>query len=101
MVEDYLSEREQAEALRDWWKENWRWIIGGIALGFAVLGAWNYYKVYRDQRAEDASKLYHELQAAVTKQDLEAATRTLTSMTSKHAASPYTQQGRFLIAKLR
>jgi predicted negative regulator of RcsB-dependent stress response len=40
MVEDYLSDREQEEALRAWWRDNWRWILGGIALGVALLFGW-------------------------------------------------------------
>ena len=36
MVEEYLTDRDQEEALRNWWKENWRWIFGGIVLGLAL-----------------------------------------------------------------
>ena len=52
MVDDYLSDREQEEALRSWWRDNWRWIIGGVVLGLALLGGWRYWQVYRDQRAD-------------------------------------------------
>ena len=38
MVEDYLTDRDQEEALRNWWRENWRWILGGVVLGLALLG---------------------------------------------------------------
>ena len=44
MVEEYLTDRDQEEALRNWWRENWRWILGGIVLGFALLGGWQYWK---------------------------------------------------------
>ena len=32
MVDEYLSEREQAEQLRRWLRENWIWLVAGVAL---------------------------------------------------------------------
>src|SRR5262245_44152735 len=83
MVEDYLSEREQAEALREWWKENWRWIVGGVALGFALLIGWTQWNAYRDARAEDAAKHFEDVKAALAKQDVEGASRLLTELVAK------------------
>ncbi len=44
MVEEYLTDRDQEEALRNWWRENWSWILGGIVLGLVLLGGWQYWK---------------------------------------------------------
>lgn len=99
MVEDYLSDREQEEALRSWWRENWRWIIGGVVLGLALLGGWRYWEVYRGQRADQAAKLYEDFQAALGKSDLEQADRLLQDFSSDHDTSAYAQQGRLLLAK--
>ena len=44
MVDDYLSDREQEEALRNWWRENWRWILGGVVLGLGLLAGWQYWQ---------------------------------------------------------
>ena len=35
MVDEYLDEREQAELLKQWFKENWLWMAAGIGLGSA------------------------------------------------------------------
>ena len=32
MVDEYLSEREQAEQLRHWLRANWIWLLAGVAL---------------------------------------------------------------------
>src|SRR5688572_443883 len=32
MVDEYLSEREQAEQLRHWLRENWIWLVAGVPL---------------------------------------------------------------------
>jgi predicted negative regulator of RcsB-dependent stress response len=99
MVEDYLSDREQEEALRLWWRENWRWIIGGVALGLALLAGWRYWDTYRGQDADHAAKLYQDFRVALTKPDIDQAQRLLQDLNSEHKASAYTQQGRLLLAK--
>jgi predicted negative regulator of RcsB-dependent stress response len=100
MVEDYLSDREQEEALRSWWRDNWRWILGGIVLGVALLFGWFRWQDYRADRGEDAAKQYDELKAAVDARDTDKAVKELADLTSDHDKSPYTQQGRLLIAKM-
>jgi predicted negative regulator of RcsB-dependent stress response len=99
MVDDYLSDREQEEALRNFWRENWRWIIGGVVLGLALLAGFRYYESYRHRMAEQAGNLYEELKTAIAKPDIEQATSVLATMTEKHSSSGYTQQARLLVAK--
>jgi predicted negative regulator of RcsB-dependent stress response len=99
MVDDYLSDREQEEALRNWWSENWRWIIGGVVLGLGVLGGWRYWQVYTEQRSLEAAKIYANFQSALDARNVDQARRLLTDMTEKHAGSAYTQQSRLRLAK--
>jgi predicted negative regulator of RcsB-dependent stress response len=99
MVDEYLTDRDQEEALRNWWKENWRWILGGIVLGLALLGGWQYMKVRDARQADSAAKLYADFRGALERNELDAATRSLGSLSADHAKSPYTQQGRLLLAK--
>jgi predicted negative regulator of RcsB-dependent stress response len=98
-ADDYLSDREQEEALRNWWRENWRWLMGGVALGLAILGGWNYWKTHRVQQAAAAGQVYEQFQAAVGKPDVEQAGRLLSDLVGEHGDSAYTQQARLLLAK--
>ena len=100
MVEDYLTDRDQEEALRNWWRENWKWIFAGVALGLGLLAGYQYWQSYRSQRANQAAKVYTELQKALTGKDVEQARRLLNDLSGDHASSAYTQQGHLLIAKL-
>lgn len=99
MVEDYLTDRDQEEALRTWWRDNWRWIIGGVVLGLALLGGWRYWEAQRDLKAQRAAKAYDDFHVAIDKRDTEQATRLLADMTAGFGKSAYTQQGRLLLAK--
>jgi predicted negative regulator of RcsB-dependent stress response len=99
MVEEYLTDRDQEEALRNWWRENWRWILGGIVLGLVLLGGWQYMKVRSAQQAAAAAKLYTDFRAALDRNELDAANRSLATLSADHDESPYTQQSRLLLAK--
>ncbi|GFE87432.1 YfgM family protein [Steroidobacter agaridevorans] len=99
MVEEYLTDRDQEEALRNWWRENWTWILGGIVLGLVLLGGWQYWKVHTANQAAAAAKVYEDFRGALDKKDVEAANRALSSLAADHAKSPYTQQARLLLAR--
>src|SRR5262245_55024981 len=98
MVDELLSDEEREEALREWWQDNWKWIIGGVVLGVAVLIGWHYWGTYRDQRAEQASSLYHDVLTAVTAGDATKAQDSLNKLTADFDSAAYTQQGRLLVA---
>ncbi|MGH8185740.1 MAG: YfgM family protein [Steroidobacteraceae bacterium] len=98
MVED-LSDQEQEEALRTWWRENWKWILAGIVLGLGLLGGWQYWQVYQTQRAERAGKLYQDFQGALTRGEVDQAGRSLDELAKDYPSSAYAHQGRLLLAK--
>lgn len=99
MVEEYLSDREQEEALRSWWRENWRWIVGGVVLGVAILYGWNYYQSYREKQAHRAAEQYETIQAALGTQNVEKATAALDGLAKEFDDSAYTHEARLLVAK--
>jgi predicted negative regulator of RcsB-dependent stress response len=99
MVEEYLTDRDQEEALRNWWRENWSWILGGIVLGLALLGGWQYWKVHKANTAAQAAKLYADFRGALDRNELDGANRALATLAADYKKSPYTQQSRLLLAK--
>jgi predicted negative regulator of RcsB-dependent stress response len=101
MVEDYLSDRDQEEALRAWWRDNWRWIFGGIVLGIALLFGWFRWQEYRENRGIAAGTQYEAVRVASEQRKLEDAQKALTELTAEHESSPYAQQARLLVAKLQ
>jgi predicted negative regulator of RcsB-dependent stress response len=64
-VDEFLSEKEQLEQIRDWWKEYGWYLLGGAALGGVLLFGWTRYQSYEQQQVETASALYDELFGAV------------------------------------
>jgi len=99
MADDYLSDQEQEEALRDWWRENWRWIIGGVALGVALLLGWRSWQSHNEAQAHDALQDYAQLQSALAQRDVDQAGRLLQDLVADHGSTAYVQQGRLMLAK--
>jgi len=98
MVEDYLSDREQEEALRNWWRDNWRWVISGIVLGLAGLGGFQYWREWTRQQAEGAAQTFTDFAAAVAANNQDKASELIKTLESAHRKSPYTDQAHLLMA---
>ena len=65
MVNVTLSEEEQVEALKKWWKENGRSVIGGIILGLSAVFGWRYWVEHQSEIAQQASVQLAELNQTV------------------------------------
>ena len=96
-MDEFLSEREQIERIKQWWHENGWFLLAGMAI--AVLGYYGYYRYqeYRDTRAEEAAALYMELEGVV-EDDRAGVEEILTRLRAEHPNSPYTQQASLLVA---
>lgn len=99
MVEDYLSDREQEEALRNWWRDNWRWVISGVVLGLAALGGWQYWRDWTRQRAEAAAQTFAEFTAAVSAKNQDKIDQLIKTLDSEHGKSPYADQAHLWLAQ--
>jgi predicted negative regulator of RcsB-dependent stress response len=97
-VDEYLSDNEQVERLRQWWRENGWYLLGGVALGAFVLFGWNQYQAYRDGKAEKAAAIYESLQKATEEKNAVEAASLLAQLRSDHPSSAYTPQAGLLVA---
>jgi predicted negative regulator of RcsB-dependent stress response len=99
-VDEFLSEKEQLEQIREWWREYGWYLIGGVALGGALLFGWSQYQSYRQERIAAASTLYDELSVAVLDRAEVRATELLAELRTEFPGSPYTDQAGLLKASL-
>lgn len=86
MIDYNKTDDEQAEDIKNWWKENGLSITAGIALAIAALFGWEYWQKYQITQMETASSLYNTTQ---TTADAAIATKTLQQLQSEYAKSPY------------
>jgi len=97
-VDDYLSDKEQVERLRQWWRENGWFLIGGVALGGLALYGYNQYFAYRDRQSEQAAALYVTVKQEVDDGKTDDATERLAQMRSEFPDQAYTYQAALLVA---
>lgn len=98
MVDEFLTDDEQGEALKTWWRENWAWVLSGIVIGLCLLGGWQYYQRFNIKRAEAAADALDQF-AATQLSDKTKAEALFKDLTDKYAATPYAMQAQLLQAQ--
>lgn len=97
-MDEFLTEREQVDRIRQWWKENGAWIIVGVGGGVLALISWNWWQGYQLQRAEQASAIYSVAAEAAVEGRLDDVRAGVDRLEAGHGSSPYLQHGRLVLA---
>jgi predicted negative regulator of RcsB-dependent stress response len=100
MVDEYLDEREQAEQLKQWFKENWLWMAAGVVLGLGGLYGWQGWNAYLDRRSQDAGQLFGEMLEALDQSDRTRGTEIAGEIFEKYGSTPYADQARLVLARV-
>jgi len=99
-MDDNLTDQQQAERIKNWLKENRKFLIGGLVLGVSGFFGIQFFQQNKLKEAEMASQLYSEIEFAVKQQRLSQAQSLLQKMDSTFANTPYQDQGHLFMAKL-
>ena len=100
MVDEYLSEREQAEQLRQWLRENWIWLVAGVAL---TVGGYYGYRAWQSRessRAVDAGQRFASMLEAIGDNRRDEGLRLAGELTGEYADTPYADQATLVLARL-
>ena len=99
-MDDNLTDQQQAELIKNWLKENSKFLIGGLVLGVSGFFGIQFFQQNKLKEAEMASQLYSEIEFAVKQQRLSQAQSLLQKMDTDFANTPYQDQGHLFMAKL-
>lgn len=90
-MSDYLSDEEQVAALKNWWNENGKALLIGLALAVAAVLGWRGYENYSRQEAEAAAALYLSFQQerAAETPDPDELARVAEALATDHPRSGY------------
>lgn len=97
-MNDYATDEEQIDAIKQWWNENGKFVLGGIALGIAGLVGWSQYSEGQREAAQAASGQYDLLLAAIDTSDADGIERAADVLRSQHGDSAYAGQAELLLA---
>ncbi len=95
-----LSEKEQLDELRVWWQENRFLVIGGIALGIAIIAGFRMWTSNQFDKSLAASTHYEALTAEVAGNKIEPARAIADELFNNYSATVYADQARLAMARL-
>lgn len=99
-MDELLSEKEQIEALRGWWRENGRYIISGVVIGVGLLIGWKLWNSSQHESALEASAAYESLVREVADGDIEGASTFAADLYENYSSTVYASQARLAMARL-
>ena len=99
MTDIHLSEDEQVEALKRWWKENGTAILVGVLIGIAgIVGVW-YWQNHKHTMAESGSVAFAEFTEAIQQHKDDVITAKFQSMQADYRSTPYAALAALAMAK--
>jgi len=99
-VDDYLSEKEQWEWLKERARENAPAALLAVALVGAAAFGWRWWQSHQDAREVEAGNKYMQMVQALEHDDRGQALVLLGELERDYSASPYADQGRLLAARV-
>ncbi len=100
MVDEYLSEREQADQLKEWIKENWLWLVAGVVLGLGGVYGYRWWNAHQAERSEVAEQQFTSMLEALGRNQREEGLKIATRITGEYADTPYADQTQLVLARL-
>lgn len=95
----HYDDEAQVEELRRWWKENWKPLAAGLALGLVVIFGWDAYGRSRDARRAEAAQLFTELGQAATAGKYDEAAKMADRLAADFESTPYAAAGALKLAQ--
>ncbi len=96
---EHITEEQQVEAIKKWWKENGKAVIAGLVIGFAALFGWRYWSEHREEQAQAASDLYAQTLAQLQQGKTEEGAMRAGKVAEQYQGTVYGPLARLALAK--
>jgi len=94
-----LNEQEQWERAKQLVSELWIYIVGGVAIGGAVLWGWGWNKERIEKRSIEASSRYEEAIGAFSRNDKTRGMQLVDELSRDYQATPYAALATLIAAR--
>jgi len=98
-LSDYVTEEQQIEALKRWWKEYGLSIVVGVTLAIVVIFGWRFYQNYETRGAQQASILYTRMTIDVLNNQKQDAVIQAKSLRANFTGTPYAKIAALTLAR--
>ncbi len=88
-MEIYETEEEQVAALKDWWKANGSSVISGIVAAVVIVGGWNFWQNYQQDKMLQASSIYEQLLKANKEKTTASTDKIAEKLKTNYASTAY------------
>jgi predicted negative regulator of RcsB-dependent stress response len=100
MVDEFLSEQEQADQLRRWFRENWIWLVAGVALTLGGYYGYRWWESRQATRAVAAGERFTAMLEAVGSGRKEDGLKIAGELTGEYGDTPYAEQATLVLARM-
>ena len=95
----HYDDEDQAQRVKQWWKENWKALAAGLILGLSGIIGWDQYKAHKLARGAEAAKMFEDLKTALVSDKADEANSIADKLKTEFSATPYAAQGLLRIAQ--
>lgn len=99
MLDGYVSEKEQLEAIKKWWDDNGKWIAIAVIVGVALGFGWRYFHRIETRRLENASQIYQVVLEADKQNQFKTSQDSAALLIKDFPNTPYAGMAALLLAK--
>lgn len=100
-MEGNVSEQEQIEAIKKWWKENGKMIIAGLVLGLSILFGGKAWIDYKNTLTEAASMEFEQLLEELGQKNNQAVNTRGEHIIASYPKTPYASLAALALAKIK
>lgn len=100
MVDEYLSEREQAEQLRHWLRTNWIWMAAGVLLVVGGWYGWRWWQAHQAEQSLSAEARFAAMLEALSKEQRVDGQKIGGEIITQYGGTPYADQAALVLARL-
>ncbi len=99
MSELDLQEQEQVDALKAWWKDNGKWVVGVLIVGLLGFAGMQFWKNHQASQSVEAAKLYSEVVKQTASNDAKRIGDAADALASRYGSSAYAPRAQLLAAQ--
>jgi len=100
LVDEFLTDEQQADRAKQWLRENGVFIAAGVVLGLGGLFGWQQWQDYKVRLAGEASVVWEQMRSAIAGDRFNEVNERLELLETEYAGTPYLDQARLALARM-
>ncbi len=93
-------EQEQFEALKAWWYDNRKQVLGALLIVVVTMGGWRGWQYYQHKQANEAAALYQQFIEQIGSGDAKRINDAAAAVADKYASTAYAARAALLAAQV-